>query len=103
MPPDPIARARTKTWMFAALNTVEPPIIFLNAVGGEEAPGKQGVVCLGETRLDSLCSQLSGRDYLEDRFTAADLVMTSVLRILRTATSVADRPGLEAYPLRCQN
>jgi len=103
MPPDPIARARTKTWMFAALNTVEPPIIFLNAVGGEESPVKQGVVCLVETRLDSLCSQLSGRDYLEDRFTAADLLMTSVLRILRTTTMVTDRPVLESYRLRCEN
>src|SRR5258707_2237339 len=103
MPPDPIARARTKTWMFAALNTVEPPIIFLNAVGGEESPVKQGVVCLVETRLDSLCSQLSGRDYLEKRFTAADLLMTSVLRILRTTTMVTDRPVLESYRLRCEN
>ena len=84
MPPEPVARARTKTWMFAALNTVEPPIVFLNAVNGtpdaEQLPLKQGVVGLVEQRLDSLCSQLSGRDYLEYLFTAADLLMTSVLR-----------------------
>jgi glutathione S-transferase len=107
MPPEPVARARTKTWMFAALNTVEPPIVFLNAVSGtpdaEESPLKQGVVGLVEQRLDSLCSQLSGRDYLEHRFTAADLLMTSVLRILRTTTMVTDRPVLEFYRLRCED
>jgi glutathione S-transferase len=107
MPPEPAARARTKTWMFAALNTVEPPIIFLNAVSGtpdaEQSPLKQGVVGLVEQRLDSLCSQLSGRDYLEDRFTAADLLMTSVLRILRTTTMVTDRPVLEFYRRRCED
>ena len=107
MPPEPVARARTKTWMFAALNTVEPPIVFLNAVSGapdaEESTLKQGVVGLVEKRLDSLCSQLSGRDYLEDRFTAADLLMTSVLRILRTTTMVTDRPVLESYRLRCED
>ena len=46
MSPEPVARARTKTWMFAALNTVEPPIIFLNAVSAapdaEESPLKAG-------------------------------------------------------------
>ena len=107
MPPEPAARARTKTWMFAALNTVEPPIVFLNAVSGtpdaEESPLKQGVVGLVEQRLDSLCSQLSGRDYLEDHFTAADLLMTSVLRILRTTTMVTDRPVLEFYRRRCED
>ena len=93
--------------MFAALNTVEPPIVFLNAVNGtpdaEQSPLKQGVVGLVEQRLDSLCSQLRGRDYLEDRFTAADLLMTSVLRILRTTTMVTDRPVLEFYRLRCED
>jgi glutathione S-transferase len=93
--------------MFAALNTVEPPIVFLNAVSGtpdaEESPLKQGVVGLVAQRLDSLCSQLSGRDYLEDRFIAADLLMTSVLRILRTTTMVTDRPVLEFYRRRCED
>jgi glutathione S-transferase len=107
MPPEPAARARTKTWMFAALNTVEPPIIFLNAVSGApDTKGSalnQGVVGLVEMRLDSLCSQLNGRDYLEDRFTAADLLMTSVLRILRTTTMVTDRPVLESYRFRCED
>jgi glutathione S-transferase len=107
MPPEPAARARTKTWMLAALNTVEPPNVFLNAVSGtpdaEQSSLKQGVVGLVEQRLDSLCSQLSGRDYLEDRFTAADLLMTSVLRILRTTTMVTDRPVLEFYRRRCED
>jgi glutathione S-transferase len=107
MPPEPAARARTKAWMFAALNTVEPPIIFLNAVSGapdtEGSALNQGVVGLVEMRLDSLCSQLNERDYLEDRFTAADLLMTSVLRILRTTAMVTNRPVLESYRLRCED
>jgi glutathione S-transferase len=106
MPPEPAARARTKTWMFAALNTVEPPIIFLNTVSGapdtEGSALNLGIAGLVEMRLDSLCRQLDGRDYLEDRFTAADLLMTSVLRILRTSAMVTDRPVLESYRLRCE-
>ncbi len=101
MPSDPGARARTKTWMFAALNTVEPPIMFLNMLdrrqGGDEAAKELRPVAVGEIkkRLASLRSRLDGREYIEDRFTAADLLMTTVLRILRDTGLVAEIPVLE--------
>lgn len=108
IPSDPGARARTKTWMFAALNTVEPPIMFLNVLdmlqGGDDSAKLLRSAVVGEIkkRLASLCGRLDGRDYLEDRFTAADLLMTTVLRILRRTDLVAEIPVLEAYRLRCE-
>jgi glutathione S-transferase len=53
-------------------------------------------------RLASLSERLAEHDYLEERFTAADLLMTSVLRILRRTDMVAQMPVLEAYRLRCE-
>ena len=53
-------------------------------------------------RLTSLFAWLDGRDYLEGGFTAADLLMTTVLRVLRHTELVAEMPTLEAYRLRCE-
>jgi glutathione S-transferase len=106
MPSDPGARARTKTWMFAALNTIEPPIVFLTQLdmqkGGPDPAQREAVAARVKTRLASLCDCLDGRDYLEEGFTASDLLMTSVLRILRRTDMVAQMPVLEAYRLRCE-
>jgi len=106
MPSEPTARARTKTWMFAALNTVEPPILFLNQIdmqkGGADPAQREAVAARVKMRLASLSERLEGRDYLEERFTASDLLMTSVLRILRRTDMVAQMPVLEAYRLRCE-
>jgi glutathione S-transferase len=107
MPSDPGARARTKTWMFAALNTVEPPIMFLNQIEAQQAEDesakqRSALVAAVQTRLAGVGDRLDGRDYLEDRFTAADLLMTTVLRILRRTDLVAQVPVLEAYRLRCE-
>jgi glutathione S-transferase len=54
------------------------------------------------TRLAALSDWLDSRDYLEDRFTVADLLMTTVLRILRHIDLVTQMPTLEAYRLRCE-
>jgi len=110
MPDDADARARVRTWMFAALNTVEPPIMMLNVIdlrpGGAPEGAKDvraAVVAMIEKRLDALAAFLDGREHLvEDRFTAADLLMTSVLRILRTTDLVAARPTLDAYRQRSE-
>jgi glutathione S-transferase len=108
MPSSPRARARTKTWMFAALNAVEPPIEFLNVLdmlqdGDESAKSLRSAV-VGEVkkRLASLCCCLAGRDYLGDRFTAADLLMVTVLRILRRTGLVEERPEVNSYLLQCE-
>jgi glutathione S-transferase len=108
MPSDPAARARTITWMFAALNSVEPHIQSLALIDlfyKNEEWAKQrrpGAVQMVEKRLDDLVAWLGARDWLEDRFTAGDLLMASVLSILRHTNLVAARPALEAYRLRCE-
>jgi glutathione S-transferase len=108
MPRDEAARARVRTWMLAALNTIEPPIMMLNVIdlqpGGAPAGAKdlrQSVLARIGGRLDSLADFLGEREHLvEGRFTAADLLMTTVLRILRTTEMVSERPTLDAYKQR---
>lgn len=108
MPSDPAARARVTTWMFAALNTIEPPIQNLAAIdlfyAAEEWAKlrRPSVVDAVKARLTSLSDWLDGRDYLEGRFTAGDLLMTTVLRILRHTDLVSQMPVLEAYCRRCE-
>ena len=55
-----------------------------------------------QKRLTELEHWLGGRDYLEDRFTAGDLLMTTVLRILRHTDIVSGQPALKAYQERCE-
>jgi glutathione S-transferase len=111
MPADPEDRARVKTWMFAALNTVEPPIMMSNFIEMSPLKDEAGVRDLRgnltqwiETRLDNVQAFLGERQYLiADRFTAADLLMTTVLRILRTTDLMEKRPQLAAYQARCES
>ena len=108
MPSDPGARARVTSWMFAALNTVEPQIqnlaeIDLFHAKEEWAKARRpSAVEAVKKRLTSLSAWLDGRDYLEGGFSAADLLMTTVLRILRHTELVAEMPTLGAYRLRCE-
>ena len=108
MPQGAEARARVRTWMFAALNTVEPPITMLNVIDLQPGGAPEGakdlraaVLGMIEKRLDALSAFLGDREHLvADRFTAADLLMTTVLRILRTTDLVEKRPTLAAYKTR---
>jgi glutathione S-transferase len=108
MPRDPNGRARTIAWMFAALNSVEPPVQELGRLdafhAGEAwaAARRPLAVEAAQKRLAALEDWLGGRDYLEDRFTAGDLLMTTVLRILRHTDIVSGRPALKAYQERCE-
>jgi glutathione S-transferase len=102
------ARLRARSWMFAALSTVEPPILALNSMG-MKAPTNDGVVPTRDQvagrvdqRLDSLATFLDGKQYLEGDFSAADLLMTTVLRVLRDTDRVASRPVLRDYQARCE-
>jgi glutathione S-transferase len=108
MPRDPAARARVMTWVFAALNSIEPWIAELAAIdvfhaGAEWArarrPGAEKIV---RGRLGRLSHWLAERDYLEGRFTAGDLMMTAVLRILRHTDMVAEYPNLAQLQARCE-
>jgi glutathione S-transferase len=107
-PSDPLGLARTKAWMFAALNSVEPAVQHLAELdlfrAGEAwvAERRPQAVEAVQKRLAALEQWLGGRDYLEDRFTAADLLMTTVLRILRHTDIVSGWPALRAYQERCE-
>jgi glutathione S-transferase len=108
LPPDPSARARATSWMFAALNSVEPSIMSLIQIdlkfAGDAAATqlREAAVDAVKGRLASVAAWLGERDYLEDRFTAGDLLMVTVLRILRHTDMVATMPALAAYQARCE-
>lgn len=106
LPAEPRARARATTWVFAALNTVEPPIATLAELDlfHRDEPWaplrRPGAVAAVQGRLDDLAAWLGGREWLEERFTAGDLMMTTVLRILRDTDLVTRMPVLDAYVRR---
>jgi len=108
MPSDANGRPRTSAWMFAALNSVEPKVQVLTELdlfqAGEAwaSARRPTAVEAVQKRLAALEDWLGGRDYLEDRFTAGDLLMTTVLRILRHTDIVSKRPALKAYQERCE-
>jgi glutathione S-transferase len=108
MPADPRGRADVVTWMFAALNTVEPPIqslLDIDLLYAEEQWAKlrrPGAVEAVKARLSALSAWLQGRDYVVDRFTAADILMTTVLRLIRHTDLVAGVPVVDAYVKRCE-
>jgi len=108
MPRDANGRARARTWMFAALNTLEPQVQQLAAIdlfypAEEWAKARRpGVEQMVRKRLDELQVSMKGRDYLEDRFTAGDLLMVTVLRNLRQTEILKEHPALSAYRERCE-
>lgn len=109
LPADPIARARATAWVFAALNSIEIAVTELAHIDFFFAdqewaklrrPGAEEFLLF---RLGDLSGWLGDNAYLEgDRFTAGDLMMTSVLRILRETDIVARFPNLAAYQARCE-
>lgn len=109
MPSDREGRALTQTWLFAALNSLEPHIQNLAVIDlfcSKEPWAQQrrpAVVQMVERRLEDLSAQLDGRDYLvANRFTAADLMMVTVLRILRHTDLVQCQPRVHAFQQRCE-
>jgi glutathione S-transferase len=110
MPQDPAGRARVTSWMFGALNSIEPPIMMLNVLDmiyspqqGENYAGLRAWIATWvESRLDVLAGVLDGRDYVLGEFSAADVLLTTVLRILRDTDFVAKRAVLAAYQARCE-
>ena len=106
LPPDGNARMRAIMWMFAALNTVEPPIVerSLAWVLEREQPWyAQRLVMLDERvrrRLGELSARLGDGPWLEAGFSAADLLMVSVLLRLKSSGIVDEFPLLAAYVTR---
>jgi glutathione S-transferase len=108
LPRDEAARARAVAWTIAALNSVEPIVMQLAAIdifNPDAAWGKERrpeVVRMIGNRLDRLVDWLGEREWLEDRFTAGDLLMAAVLRILDSTDLVTARPILAAYKDRAE-
>jgi glutathione S-transferase len=104
LPSSAEGRARTLTWVIAALNSIEPHVLNLNVIdlfNPNEEWAKQrrpAAETLLRGRLAALSQWMGDREYLEgSSFTAADLVMTTVLRFLRHCAIVADYPNLAAF------
>ena len=109
LPSDPADRARATAWLFAALNSVEPYLMQLATIdifaAGEEWARlrRPGVIEMIDKRLSRLSDALGDKDYLDaDRFTAGDLMMTTVLRISDGTGLLEKYPHLVAYKARCQ-
>jgi glutathione S-transferase len=106
LPDDAHARARAITWMFAAINTVEPPILELvtaKFAEGDKPWTKERlplVVNRIRYRLDQLSARLGDADWLDGEFSAGDLMMVSVLLRLRLSGILAEFPKLAAYVAR---
>ncbi|HWZ90534.1 MAG TPA: glutathione S-transferase family protein [Polyangiaceae bacterium] len=106
LPSDANARARAITWMFAALSTVEPPILDLGNARllesdkpwhAERFPLVQERV---RGRLKPLSVRLGDADWLDGAFSAGDLMMVSVLLRLRASGILDEFPNLAAYVAR---
>ncbi|MDB5363877.1 MAG: glutathione S-transferase [Rhodospirillales bacterium] len=102
-PRDAAGRARVTTWVLAALNSIEPFAqnrIQLDADAGEARTKR--VEELLDNRLAALSTWLGDKPYLEGRFTAGDLIMTTVLRELVDCGVLARFATLDAYRRRCE-
>ena len=108
LPKDQAARARATQWLIAALNSIEPfvmnvAVIDLFYADQEWAKLRRpGAVQFLQRRLAALSKALGDNPYLDgDRFTAGDLMMSTVLRILRHTDIVTSDRHLAAYIERC--
>jgi glutathione S-transferase len=108
-PRDPAGRARVTTWVLAALNSVEPHVqnlVHLEVFHAGEAwtlERRPQAAAMLDGRLAGLAAWLGDREYLEDRFTAGDLMMTTVLRELVSSGVLRRFPSLDAYRQRCES
>ena len=106
LPDDADARARAIAWMFAALNTVEPPILELVTakIFEGDRPWTKERLPLVEDRVRERLKQLSARlgraDWLDGGFSAGDLMMVSVLLRLKPSGLLNEYPNLAAYVAR---
>ena len=106
LPAEANARARAIAWMFAALSTVEPPILELaNAklLEGDKPWTRDRLPLVAERirdRLKQLSARLDGADWLDGAFSAGDLMMVSVLLRLRSSGILDEFPNLDAFVAR---
>jgi|SRR5215469_13286490 len=106
LPDDAHARARAITWMFAALNTVEAPILELQVAKfaeGKETWSEQRLPLVKERirkPLGQLSDRLGDADWLDGEFSAGDLMMVAVLLRLKPSGILDEYPKLAAYAAR---
>ena len=106
LPDSPAGRARALSWMFAALNTVEPPIAERGTaiILERDRPWHPQRLPLLEDRvrerLGRLAARLGAADWLDGAFSAGDLLMVSVLRRLNGSGLLEEHPALPAYVAR---
>ena len=108
LPKEPKARARATQWLVAALNSIEPFVMNVATIdlfyANEEWAKlrRPGAVEFVQGRLSALSKSLGDKSHLDgDRFTAGDLMMTTVLRILKHTDIVTSDKRLAAYIERC--
>ena len=103
LPHDANARARAIAWMFAAVNTVEPPILDLvtaRLLEGDQPWAGQRLPLVHDRirkRLGELSARLGDADWLDGAFSAGDLMMVGVLLRLKASGLLDEHPNLAAY------
>ncbi|WP_132804763.1 glutathione S-transferase family protein [Tepidamorphus gemmatus] len=106
LPGDASARSRAIVWMFAALSTVEPPIVDREMIGyfEREEGGNARRIALADDRvrlrLGDLSRRLGDTAWLDGAFSAGDLMMVDVLRRLGGSDLLGEFPNLTAYVAR---
>ena len=107
-PKDPAGRAKAIQWTIAALNSIEPHVqnlVLIDIFYQDEEWAKlrrPGQEAFTRMKLASLARRLNGREWLEERFTIGDLMMATVLRLLRHTDIVTADPVLGPYLARCE-
>ena len=108
LPDDANARARAITWMFAALSTVEPPILDLTTARifeGDKSWAAERMPLVADrvrSRQGQLSHRLGDADWLDGEFSAGDLLMVSVLRRLNGSGLLEGYPNVSAYVARAE-
>src|SRR5690349_6365210 len=106
MPDDANARARAITWMFAAVNTVEPPILALataRLLEGDKPWNEERLPLVEDrvrSRLNQLSASLGHAEWLDGAFSAGDLMMVPVLLRLKSSGILDEYPNLSDYVTR---
>ncbi len=108
LPDEANARAHAITWMFAAVNTVEPPILELvtaRLLEGDRPWSNERMPLVRDRiriRLQQLSARLGDADWLDHAFSAGDLMMVHVLQRLKPSALLNEYPNLSGYVVRAE-
>ncbi|MCC5987372.1 MAG: glutathione S-transferase family protein [Pararhodobacter sp.] len=107
LPAKPAQRGAAVSWLFAALNSVEPAIVpwslFIFSGDTGQTPGRQRLDALLQSRLGHMEQVLAGRDWLAGDFSVADIAMADALRLVDRFGDLAGYPACRAYVHRATN